>query len=688
MARPGPEGTSNVGRNIQRHTWQQLYQIARRNGANENEARTLAAIALAESGGNSRALNGNNRNGSVDYGLWQINSVHKKSGFDPRRANDPDYNAQWAVRIMRDAKGFTPWTVYKTGAYRQYVRQGAAPRAPGGGGRIPGAVAGGAVATGGRGSLQSILGLGMSFIGTPYKWGGAAPGGFDCSGLLQYIFRQNGINIPRVSRDQARAGMGVAANQAQAGDLVAFDNSSARPGVDHIGIYLGNGLMLQAPRTGRNVEVVKVNLNRAVAIRRIPGANAAGLPVANGRAVFPARAGQGATPPDQIMPETGGGDMAMGTDTSSMFGPDGKIDPAKAIETYGFIAELANSVPDIKRTLEQAVVNRWTGEQFQARLQQTGWWRKTSEAQRANELLKKQDPGEYRRRRQQMIDKMNITARRLGVKEGKQRIFILAERALAMGMSDAEVERLIAADARIAPKGSKQQDTGQTAITVDSLREQARAYRINLDDRTLQQWVSNLLRGDLPPESFRSFLVDRAKAQNPDIPLSAFERGMTVDDYRRSEATAVENMKAQARQFLVPLSDATLKKWTQQITAGDVPAEGFTNYLKEQAKSLFPTLAGAIDRGITVEQYTEPYRQIAAQTLELNPEQIDFTNPVYGKALLNTDPKTNERSAMGLADFQTYLRGRPEYRRTRQANESAAEFTNTLTEMFGKVAFS
>ncbi len=686
MARPGPEGTSNVGRNIQRHTWQQLYQIARRNGANENEARTLAAIALAESGGNSRALNGNNRNGSVDYGLWQINSVHRRSGFDPRRANDPDYNAQWAVRIMRDAKGFTPWTVYKTGAYRQYQRQ---PRGGGGGGRIPGAAAGGGAApvTGGRGNLQSILGLGMSFIGTPYKWGGAAPGGFDCSGLLQYIFRQNGISIPRVSRDQARVGVGVAANQAQAGDLVAFDNSSARPGVDHIGIYLGNGLMLQAPRTGRNVEVVKVNLNRAVAIRRVPGANTAGLPVANGRAVFPARAGQSATSPTQIMPETGGGDPGMGVDMSSMLGPDGKIDPAKAVGTYGYIAELAQSVPDIKRTLERAVAGGWTADRFQAEIQRTGWWRKSSEAQRANELLKKQDPGEYRRRRQQMIDRMNITARRLGVKEGKQRIFILAERALAMGMSDAEVERLIAADARIVPKGSKQQDTGQTAVTVDSLREQARAYRVNLSDRILQQWVSNLLRGDLPPESFRSFLVDQAKARNPDIPLSAFERGMTVDDYRRSEATAVENMKAQARQFLVPLSDATLKKWTRQITAGDVPAEGFTNYLKEQAKSLFPTLAGAIDRGITVEQYTEPYRQIAAQTLELNPEQIDFTNPVYGKALLNTDLKTGERAAMGLADFQTYLRGRPEYRRTRQANESTAEFTNTLTEMFGRVAF-
>jgi hypothetical protein len=95
-------------------------------------------------------------------------------------------------------------------------------------------------------------------------WGGTTPKGFDCSGLVQYVFRQVGVELPRVSRDQASAGSPVASlADAKPGDLVFFGAP-----VDHVGIYVGDGKMLAAPKRGDVVRVQDV-YRTPVAIRRV-----------------------------------------------------------------------------------------------------------------------------------------------------------------------------------------------------------------------------------------------------------------------------------------------------------------------------------------------------------------------------------------------------------------------------------
>jgi hypothetical protein len=117
-----------------------------------------------------------------------------------------------------------------------------------------------------------------------------------------------------------------------------------------------------------------------------------------------------------------------------------------------------------------------------------------------------------------------------------------------------------------------------------------------------------------------------------------------------------------------------------------VTPDEFTDYVKEQAKSLHPGLASAIDRGVTVKAYVDPYAQVAAQTLDVSPDSIDFVHdPKYQKALFQKDPKTGENTAMSLADWGTYLRTLPDYAKTRGANQMAAQFGNSLLQTFGKV---
>lgn len=102
------------------------------------------------------------------------------------------------------------------------------------------------------------------YLGVPYLWGGTTANGFDCSGLVQKVYADLGVNLPRVAADQARAGTAVPSlAQARPGDLVAFGSP-----VDHIGIYVGNGQMIAAPRTGDVVKVQPV-YETPTAIRRV-----------------------------------------------------------------------------------------------------------------------------------------------------------------------------------------------------------------------------------------------------------------------------------------------------------------------------------------------------------------------------------------------------------------------------------
>lgn len=94
------------------------------------------------------------------------------------------------------------------------------------------------------------------YLGVPYLWGGTTPDGFDCSGLVQYVYRALGVELNRVSQDQVKQGMPLTREQLMPGDLVFFEENGD---VHHVGIYAGDGYMIHAPYTGAVVSYQSID---------------------------------------------------------------------------------------------------------------------------------------------------------------------------------------------------------------------------------------------------------------------------------------------------------------------------------------------------------------------------------------------------------------------------------------------
>lgn len=121
---------------------------------------------------------------------------------------------------------------------------------PGGMPGMPGAAPGGV----GGGDRATVVQAALTQVGSPYVWGGAAPGGFDCSGLVMWAFQQAGISLPHSSQAMAHGGQPVALSDLQPGDVLTFYSDAS-----HAGLYIGDGMMIHSSTYGVPVRVVPMN---------------------------------------------------------------------------------------------------------------------------------------------------------------------------------------------------------------------------------------------------------------------------------------------------------------------------------------------------------------------------------------------------------------------------------------------
>lgn len=414
--------------------------------------------------------------------------------------------------------------------------------------------------------------------------------------------------------------------------------------------------------------------------------------------------------------------------------PDDKAVQEQVRRMFGDVATFLDH-PELGPILKKAAKEGWDNSRLFGALQQTAYWKTTPDTARKWTILNTLDPATAKRQKAEQTQVVRDLAAQQGLTLNDADIDLLAEAAaregwssselrtqlyqrptakqpgglatpittqfgyLAVFLGDPEVGPLLQRAAREgwspqrleaelvktnfwrttsesqrkwdalvqqSPQEAQQQVSGRAA----EIAQQARSLGVTLDPKRLQEIATDSVKFGWTGQQLRD-------AVTADFDYKGGEGGLAGQSARQ--------IKELAAQYLVPISDAALDRWTEQIVTGAADEESFRAYLTEQAKSLFPGMAAALDKGITVAQYADPYKQIAARELEVAPETIDLNDPRYRKMLDQHDAKGN-RTAMTLSGASEYLRSLPEWQQTRGANEKAAALTENILKTWGAVA--
>jgi hypothetical protein len=391
--------------------------------------------------------------------------------------------------------------------------------------------------------------------------------------------------------------------------------------------------------------------------------------------------------------------------------------------------------PELGPILRQAAKEGWDNTRLFGALQQTTFWRTTADSARKWQILSTLDPATAQRQREEQAQAVRDLARQEGLTLDEAQVARFADDALRNGWSSSQLRTrlyqtpqmrepggmatpvatqfgylaVFLGDPEVGPLLKQAANEGWTQQRLEAELVKTNFWRTTTDS----QRRFDALMQQQPGQAQQEIAARRAEvsslAESIGVRLDAgrldqiatdslrfgwageqLRDAVTADfDYQGGEGglagQSARQVKELAAQYLVPVSDAMLDRWTEQIVTGAADEESFRVYLVEQAKSLFPGMAGALDKGITVAQYADPYRQIAARELEVAPESIDLTDPRYRKMLDQVDSKGN-RVSMTLSESAEYVRSLPEWQKTRGANEKAASLTENILRTWGAVA--
>jgi cell wall-associated NlpC family hydrolase len=210
---------------------------------------------------------------------------------------------QLGTNILTTPGDFTGGTEFRVGLDFKLGSgrsSGSGARFPSGGGRT--SSGGGTVWPAGNnaaGAARRVVPRGERYVGVPYVWGGETPKGFDCSGFVQYVYRAEGVELPRTSRQMAGSGFGVSRSDMAIGDLMLFADNGP---ISHVAIYAGNGRFIHSSSSGNGVRYDDLNSGRGawysqnlVAVRRVATGSGAAI-AAFAQSLIPF---EGFDPPDK-----------------------------------------------------------------------------------------------------------------------------------------------------------------------------------------------------------------------------------------------------------------------------------------------------------------------------------------------------------------------------------------------------
>lgn len=477
--------------------------------------------------------------------------------------------------------------------------------------------------------LARIIGTAESALGTRYVFGGNdLSKGVDCSGLIQLAYKSAGVNLPRVSADQAKTGVRLQGlSEARPGDLLSWDNSGRNVGADHIAIYLGDGKMLAASSGNGKVVVQPVygkpQVNRVLDDAALPKKPVAVPLGPNADRTYTSAAVSRASVPAPTAPPTPG-DSENGTPVAS-----DKLSPQSTpaqIEAY-VRAHYPDVAPylendEIRKVLFDGAVRDLPETEIEHLIRQTNYWQTTGVDSQRYDKLKATNPAEAKK----LVDDTKQTLAdffdQQGVRYNDSQLSTSAEKSIRAGWVN-------------------------TAGQIANVR------------------------------ALNDFAVFALNIQNPNGGLPAGTAASTADQ-----------LAAMAHDYMVPVNRRDLEKAALEIQGGKLTAEQFRHNLAEQSKSLFhgnPQLLSQIDGGQTPYALFAPQRTAIGNYFEVDPNAIDLTDSKWSEVLQMYDDQAKVTRPMTYGETQKWaMQNAP--KNTQWYQQADATVANTLAKAFGRVA--
>lgn len=333
-------------------------------------------------------------------------------------------------------------------------------------------------------SGHDVVAYAQQFLGVMYKWGGNdLSTGVDCSGLVQQVLKNFGISVPRTTYDQIGVGKGVKMNELQVGDLVFFDNNSEKAGPDHVGFYIGDGKMINAPSPGKPIRIERIDDGYW------------GKFFMGGRRVSGITGGEPS------------GDWEPGDNN-----PTPKLDPEAMAAEYGWAYSFLKSIPSVNSLFEQMVSETWTKEKFQAELRNTDWWKQNSETVRQAQQEKATDPATYSAKIEAAKIQIQQLAAEMGAVIPGGKLSKFAEQAIQTGLDEALLRNLLGQYVTFTEKGTM---TGQAGMLERQMKEYAYEQGVSLDKQTIKNQAQLVARGLATQDDFKNQIVAQASSAYP-----------------------------------------------------------------------------------------------------------------------------------------------------------------------------
>ena len=331
---------------------------------------------------------------------------------------------------------------------------------------------------------SDIVAEAMKYIGLKYVWGGTSlTSGADCSGYLQSVFKKFGINLARVTYDQINQGSKISFADMQVGDLIFFDTDRSTAGPDHVGLYIGGGKFVHAPRPGDSVKVS--NLNDGYYSSRFMGARR----------------------PDGMV---GGGKDSIGGDSGGPGQP--RLSPEELASSYGWAYGFLNSIPEVAKVFKTAVAETWTADKFKAALRNTEWFKNNSDKQRQAQQLAATDPATFNAQVNAAQMMVRQKANQMGAILTDDLVAAIGEDYVRSGMSDEELGHSLAQYITFTKEGTL---GGQAGAAEVRLKQLANQNGVQMSPDAIKNYAQQIALGASTMEQAEQFVRNMAKSMFP-----------------------------------------------------------------------------------------------------------------------------------------------------------------------------